>query len=311
MNAVKATIFYSWQSDIKAAANRTLILDALEGAATDLIDYEAVTVQPVIDRDTMSVPGAPDIGSTIFAKIDASAAIVSDVTIVNGANEGRPTPNPNVLVELGYALKALGDRRVILVQNTAFGAPELLPFDLRQKRILAYSSPEDATSRSGERQALRAKLREALTLILSDTPAQRSAEYPVVLAIGYQEVKKSSERHEYQLQVTLKNIGTRVISEWHVDVEFPTPLLLPVTYAFRVDSRSDRQRSLFRTSQDSHRGSIYPGDTKLALTVDYVVDERTFAKRATLFKQSVVAAAYAHGQQVATANKVVEDLQHF
>jgi hypothetical protein len=41
----------------------------------------------------------------------------------------RRTPNPNVLVELGYALKALGDERVIVVVNTAFGKEELLPFD--------------------------------------------------------------------------------------------------------------------------------------------------------------------------------------
>jgi len=33
MHVKKATIFYSWQSDIKAACKRTLIGTALEGAA--------------------------------------------------------------------------------------------------------------------------------------------------------------------------------------------------------------------------------------------------------------------------------------
>src|SRR6266851_4010698 len=164
---MKATIFYSWQSDIKAAANRTLIQDALEAAAEELRADGSISVEPVVDRDTQAVPGAPDIRGTILEKIDASAAVVADVTIV-GRGNARPTPNPNVLIELGYALKSLGPRRVILVQNVAFGAPEDLPFDLRQKRVLTYSSAEDAPSRVSERRNLQAALREALALVLVD-----------------------------------------------------------------------------------------------------------------------------------------------
>ena len=73
------TIFYSWQSDTRAAANRTLIQDALEAAAKELRADDTIAVEPVIDRDTQAVPGAPDIGTTIFEKIDASAAFVADV----------------------------------------------------------------------------------------------------------------------------------------------------------------------------------------------------------------------------------------
>ena len=105
---MKATIFYSWQSDIKAAANRTLIQDALKGAVKELHAEGSLTVEPVVDRDTEAVPGAPDIDKTILEKIDASAVVVADVTIINHGKDGRPTPNPNVLVELGYALKSLG-----------------------------------------------------------------------------------------------------------------------------------------------------------------------------------------------------------
>lgn len=162
----KAIVFYSWQSDIKAAANRSLILDALEAAAKELANVEEIAVEPVIDRDTASVPGAPDIGKTIFEKIDASAVVVADVTIVNPGAGTRPTPNPNVMIELGYALRSVGGERVVLVQNTAFGKPEVLPFDLRQKRVLTYESAEDAQSRAPERKALQARLREALLLIL-------------------------------------------------------------------------------------------------------------------------------------------------
>ena len=40
----------------------------------------------------------------------------------------RPAPNPNVLLELGYAAASIGSNRVILVQNTAFGDISTLSF---------------------------------------------------------------------------------------------------------------------------------------------------------------------------------------
>src|SRR5438876_9492524 len=98
----QATLFYSWQSDLPNATNRSLILDALERAAKRIRTDDSVTVEPVLDRDTQNVPGAPDIAHTIFQKIEKAAAFVADVSIIN-AGIGRPTPNPNVLIELGYA----------------------------------------------------------------------------------------------------------------------------------------------------------------------------------------------------------------
>ena len=145
---MKIKIFYSWQSDIKAASNRTLIQNALEGAAKDIRDDDSIEIEPVVDRDTFGVPGSPDIGSTIFNKIDNCDIFVADVTIVNNHQQARPAPNPNVLIELGYALKSKGDNRTILVLNSACGNPELLPFDLRQKRILTYGRTEGSSLHS-------------------------------------------------------------------------------------------------------------------------------------------------------------------
>lgn len=156
-------VFFSWQSDIKAAACRTLIERALADAIQEIANDDSIAVEPVIDRDTLGLPGCPDIGSTIFSKVQDAAVFVADVTITNGSVEGRKTPNPNVLVELGFALGVLGWERVILVQNTAFGEPETLPFDLRQKRALTYASPENADERARERKTLQARLREALS----------------------------------------------------------------------------------------------------------------------------------------------------
>jgi hypothetical protein len=53
---------------------------------------------------------------------------------VASTDEGKRAPNPNVLVEYGYALARHGVQRLLLVMNTAFGSPSELPFDLRHLR---------------------------------------------------------------------------------------------------------------------------------------------------------------------------------
>jgi hypothetical protein len=103
-------IFYSWQSDLPNSTNRGLIQQSLEAAAKRIAADETLAVQPVIDRDTKGVPGAPDIAATIFAKINAADVFVADISLVgklekpqNSDKPDRWTPNPNVLIELGYS----------------------------------------------------------------------------------------------------------------------------------------------------------------------------------------------------------------
>lgn len=185
------TVFYSWQSDTRAAANRSLIHEALQGAATELRADVELKVEPVIERDTQGVPGAPDIGASILEKIDACAVFVADVTNVT-RGEGRPSPNPNVLLELGYALKALGDRRIVLVLNTAFGGPEQLPFDLRQKRAVTYHSADESPNRAEDRRGLQRTLKEALRGIhLAEGARARPPAFPVELSVDYKVRKQT------------------------------------------------------------------------------------------------------------------------
>src|SRR6266436_2470018 len=161
-------------------SNRGFIQRALESAATAIAGDDTVAVEPVIDRDTDGVAGSPDIASTIFAKIAAADVVVVDVSIINSATGGRPSPNPNVLIELGYALRALGYERVILVFNRAYGAIEDLPFDLRTRRILAYEVAEDAAGKSGIRSDLSKRLDIAIRAALAQVP--QVEEEPAVLA---------------------------------------------------------------------------------------------------------------------------------
>jgi hypothetical protein len=155
-------IFYSWQSDLPNATNRGFIQEALERAAQAVRADDSIEVEPVIDRDTAGVPGSPDIAATILEKIDQCDVFVCDVSIINSGGGGRPTPNPNVLIELGYALKRLGWKRIVMVFNSAFASVEDLPFDLRMKRVLRYKVHEEDQQKAPERGNLRARLTTAL-----------------------------------------------------------------------------------------------------------------------------------------------------
>src|SRR5689334_4382613 len=106
--ARRTIIFFSWQSDSPRSTNHSFIEECLERVIKELKRDEELKVEPVLDRDTRGVPGSPDIVGTIFDKIQQSEVFVADVSIINPGGPGRLTPNPNVLIELGYALSYLG-----------------------------------------------------------------------------------------------------------------------------------------------------------------------------------------------------------
>lgn len=167
-------IFYSWQSDCPSNTNRSLILTAIEKAIESLKKEESTTIDPVIDRDTLGLAGSPDISQSIFSKIDEASIFICDVSIINGGG-GRTTPNPNVLIELGYAVKSLGWHRVIMVMNSHFGKPEDLPFDLRSKRVLTYSVASEAEEKAPIRNALMKTITAALKAIFENHGSLKDA----------------------------------------------------------------------------------------------------------------------------------------
>lgn len=128
------SVFYSWQSDSAPKTNRYFIRDCLEKAARSIGSDDQVFDSIRIDYDTKDVPGTPDIFNSILEKIDASDVFVADLSISARTSESRLSPNPNVLIELGYAIRAIGGRRIICIMNESLGSPENLPFDLAHKK---------------------------------------------------------------------------------------------------------------------------------------------------------------------------------
>lgn len=173
MTKPQQTVFYAWQSDSPSKTNRNFIQAALEKAVKALASKGSIAIDPVVDRDTRSVAGAPKIAETIFSKIDTAAVFVADVTIVckilgETAEEGKSLPNPNVMVELGYALKVLEDKRLVLVANTAHGRIEELPFDLLGRRTLSYSLAEEHLGDDAESRRIRKQVKDQLIKDLED-----------------------------------------------------------------------------------------------------------------------------------------------
>src|SRR5436190_7681052 len=136
----KTTVFYSWQSDTPSNLNRGFIQKALENAI-EILKTDA-NVEPALrgldvslDKDTQGVHDSQPIADTILNKIGECSAFVADLTFV-GQTVSRYHPNPNVLIEYGYALCRHGHGRLVEVMNTSFGDPNetTLPFDLKHQR---------------------------------------------------------------------------------------------------------------------------------------------------------------------------------
>jgi hypothetical protein len=132
------TLFFSWQSDLDPKSHHYLIRDALSAAIKNV--NKDITFELSLDKDTQKTSGSPDVAETIFKKIRAADIFVADVTIINPDGKPRLTPNPNVLIELGYAVHALGWERIICVINTDSCKPEDLPFDIRKHRVSTYNT---------------------------------------------------------------------------------------------------------------------------------------------------------------------------
>lgn len=159
---MKRTVFYSWQSDLPGSTNRNFIEETLKRALKSIRRNESESVEPVLDRDTAGISGSPSISDSILAKITLANVFVADISIINPEQGGRPSPNPNVLIELGYAIARLGWDRVLLIQNTFYGGPERPPFDLRGRRVIPYELATDATDKPIVRGSLQGRLENEL-----------------------------------------------------------------------------------------------------------------------------------------------------
>lgn len=130
-------IFYSWQSDLPGSKTRSFIRECIDEAIELAQESEAIEAER--DEATMGTTGSPDIVATLFSKIENCDLFIADLSscYTEDQHHEKKSPNPNVMVELGYAVKTLGWERIICLCNTDYG--NRYPFDIAHNRITGFS----------------------------------------------------------------------------------------------------------------------------------------------------------------------------
>lgn len=239
-------IFWSWQSDTHQPSGRHFVRSVLAELARDLngLDGTEDADRPdageeeedeevladdgrvEVDHDTHGVGGSPLIAETILGKIRDAAVFVADVTPIAKTAAGKRVPNPNVMIELGYAMKVLDDQQLVLVMNGAEGAAlKYLPFDLRHRRVpILFKLSKDSTEeqRGEVAKDLKAELRKRIVPGLKIAQAthredkrrtHRAPELSVLL-------KRENDGPQKMTQ-TLRSLGVKTLEE----IKKATPLL--------------------------------------------------------------------------------------
>jgi hypothetical protein len=166
-------VFWAWQSDTHGKTGRHFVKSVLE-AAIDRLNKHRDIEEPdqgfqsayQLDHDRKGLRGSPDLAAAILLKIATSDVIVADVTPVGQgvpykADDGSDHPgkrimNPNVAIELGYALHSLKTDRILMVLNTHYGTREHVPFDLAAKAgPILYKLAPDASGEEIKAEAKR------------------------------------------------------------------------------------------------------------------------------------------------------------
>lgn len=141
------TIFFSWQSDTKDGS-RKIIENALSNAKAELKENNGIFIN--IDHSTLGKSGMPSIDQTILRKIDNCDIFLCDLTPVakyekkegNGITITKQVPNPNVLLELGYAMSAVGVDYIIPVAHQGRWLPAEMPFDINHHSVYCFTKDE-------------------------------------------------------------------------------------------------------------------------------------------------------------------------
>lgn len=240
-------IFYSWQSDLPGNKSRYIIQESIENSVKLLRD----TVEVIADRDTKGEYGSPDIVQTIFSKIEDCDLFIADVSVTNKyssideegniIDDPKASPNPNVLLELGYAAKTLGWDRVICILNTDFGKIEELPFDIAHRRLTPFSL--DGKSKNEVKRELQDIIVNTVSDLKENGGLRRikgNFAYRIVGGFDFKEQAVSEELRPIEVK-NLKgylHVRDEIISECKSLVEIISSIYLepPVIETKKIDS---------------------------------------------------------------------------
>lgn len=287
-------IFYSWQSDINK--NRRFIQECLE-AAIERLNIESTLIDAQrdeyeLDHDTKSVLGIPDITATIFNKIDNCDLFVADVTFVGKSPSQRMLPNPNVLIELGYAISRLGSERILLIMDNAQGQWNDIPFDLRHKRHgVSFSS-------TAEREPEKKQLTGSLFSILRDynrsLNPKPNEHVDIDLRLAYEKSNLSALPDEvtrsFALEVFAKTSGSTTLKDYKVKVILPRAIVLESGQTGKeLHRESDGTTIVFQfpASEKTPLPTLFAGERIPVAQVLGAINKRNLPQRESIIQNNI------------------------
>jgi hypothetical protein len=181
----RLTLFYSWQNDAPFSLNRGFIEQAIQEALKRLhldaaLENASRDACLEANEGTHANADAPSVIETFLKKIDECAIFIADLTLVgvpkgaltNVTSSPRHSPNPNVLIEYGYALRTHAREQLIGIANTAYGLPHAasLPFYLRHlcTPITYHLSHPGVSDKKGQLENLVQTLVKAIGAIIPE-----------------------------------------------------------------------------------------------------------------------------------------------
>jgi len=154
--------------------------------------------------------------------------------------------------------------------------------------------------------------------VVSEEPAPKQRvpknvpEPDVDIEILYRTSKKSSDVHEYQLEVRVINRESEPIESYYVEIEFPAEFIPPtVSFPNEVKERRTDKVRLFRVTRDDTRKILYPGDPICIYCLDYFVSELIYQKNNREFAQKMSVAFAPQGRQKKMVERPFKELQNF
>ncbi len=194
-------VYYVWQSDYRES--RYAIKDAIDDLVKE-VNRGWQPVRPlVIEPETAPGDGAVRIDQRLLDRIQRARLVIADFTPIGEFCDVR-CPNPNVLVEVGYALASKAPAEVILVEceRPELDASLSFPFDIDKVRRIRVGTV-DGSTRSETKDVLRTRLGDELEALLirvgwtrADVVAKARKEETARRKAARRKSQKGSDRSE-------------------------------------------------------------------------------------------------------------------
>jgi hypothetical protein len=153
---------------------------------------------------------------------------------------------------------------------------------------------------------------QALAALSGEPSAERDIAAGAEASIRWQKISITGEHHDYRLELKVANRSLKPLSEFHIDLTFPTEVLTAAEqHPLFVPGRSDRQSSFFRYVASAKNSPIYPGDEVVLIALDYHMNNQIYARHHTLFHFNVSASLYCGAQSPVLVELSFGEIQCF